>query len=64
MNCGYTNNGCNNNYYCGNDCDCPTAYDNNVCDVTETVCNSCGSRRGSDCGVLLFIIAVILIFCR
>lgn len=63
MNCGYSNNSCSN-YYGNNDCDCPTAYDNNLCDVVDTVCNSCGNRSESNCGFLLFIILVVLIFCR
>jgi len=61
MNYGYSNNCSCNNYYNNNDCDCASSYEDNLC-VTES--NGCTSNNGSNCGVLLFIIAVILIFCK
>ena len=62
MNYGYSNNCCScNNYYNNNDCDCATPYEDNLC-VTER--NDGCSGCGNNCGVLLFIIAVILIFCK
>ncbi len=57
MNCGYTNN-CGG-YYTNNDCDC-TSSCNESLSVSENSNNKSGC--GDNCGILLFIIAVILIF--
>lgn len=59
MTYGYSNNCSCNNYYNNNDCDCATPYEENLC-VEERAGRS--SNDGCNCGVLLFIIAVILIF--
>ncbi len=63
MNCGFSNNCGNNNFFCGNDCSCDTAYEDNSCACVETSCPTQSGCKGN-CTVLLFIIAVIMIFCR
>lgn len=62
MNCGFTNNCGNNAYYCGNDCGCDADYSSS-CETVETSCSGCAGKKGN-CTTLMFIIAIIMIFCR
>jgi len=62
MNYGYSNNCCScNNYYSNNDCDCAGSYEDSLCETESNIFSSSGNIN---CTILLFIIAVILVFCR